>query len=65
MKHILLLGAGLMQKPAILAARELGCHVTVVDANPNSFCVSLADRFEPIDLKNISDLIKLALEIKN
>ena len=37
MKHILILGAGLMQKPAIDSAHELGCHVTVVDGNPTPF----------------------------
>ncbi|OJF75987.1 MAG: hypothetical protein BKP49_09195 [Treponema sp. CETP13] len=64
MKHILILGAGLMQKPAIESARELGCHITVVDANENAICVPLSDRFEKIDLKDIDSLKKLALEMK-
>ena len=34
--YILILGAGLMQRPAIEAARELGFRTLVVDANPNA-----------------------------
>ena len=50
-ENILILGAGLMQKPAILAGKNLGFNVVVIDANPNAVCVPLADRFEKIDLK--------------
>ena len=49
--HILILGAGLMQRPAIQSARKLGLKVTVIDANPNAMCIPLADNFEPVDLK--------------
>ena len=48
-ENILILGAGLMQKPAILAGKNLGLNVVVIDANPNAVCVPLADRFEKID----------------
>jgi biotin carboxylase len=64
MKHILILGAGLMQKPAIDSAHELGCHVTVVDGNPNALCASLADVFYPVDLKNLEELEKVAGKMK-
>ena len=33
---VLILGAGLMQKPAILAAKHLGLKAVVVDANKNA-----------------------------
>lgn len=59
-KKILILGAGLMQKPAILAAKELGYTAVVVDANENAVCVPLADRFEPIDLKDRKALAAFA-----
>ncbi len=59
-KYILILGAGLMQKPAIEAARELGLKTLVVDANPAAVCVPFTDRFEPIDLKDTEKLTKLA-----
>lgn len=60
MKKIMILGAGLMQKPAILAAKHLGYEAVVVDANPNAVAVPLADRFEPIDLKDRDGLAAFA-----
>ncbi len=63
MKKIMILGAGLMQKPAILAAKKLGYESIVVDANSNAVSVPLADKFYPVDLKDREALAKLALEI--
>ena len=62
-KNILILGASLLQKPAILSAKELGCKVFVVDANPKALCVSLADVFEQIDLKDEEKLLSYAKQI--
>lgn len=59
-KNILILGASLLQKPAIQSAKELGCKVFVVDANPNALCVPLADVFECIDLKDEEKLLSFA-----
>ena len=53
-----MLGAGFMQKPAIESAKKLGWRVTVVDGNPKAVCASLADAFEPIDLKDTKALIE-------
>ncbi|MCM1320510.1 MAG: ATP-grasp domain-containing protein [Bacteroides sp.] len=64
MKHILILGAGFMQKPAFEAARELGCFITAADGNPNACCAALADRFEPIDLKDTEKLLALAYSMR-
>ena len=64
-ENILILGAGLMQKPAILAAKKLGCRAVVVDGNPKAACVSLADDFYPVDLKDRKSLIELALKLKS
>lgn len=63
-KRILILGAGLMQGPAIRAAKELGCDVIAVDGNPNAVCLKEADKFYPIDLKDIPALIDLAKSLK-
>ena len=60
MKRILILGASLMQKPAIVEAKKLGCYVVAVDANPEAFCVGMVDRFEKIDLADVPSLIKFA-----
>lgn len=48
---ILILGAGTMQRPAILAAKKLGLETYVIDGNSNAPCVSDADHFATIDLK--------------
>lgn len=62
-KYILILGAGLMQRPAIEAVKNLGYKTLIVDANPNAVCVPFADRFEPIDLKDREELAALALSL--
>lgn len=58
---VLILGAGLMQKSAIEAAKNSGYKTLVVDANPNAVCVPFADVFEPIDLKDREKIAELAL----
>ncbi len=58
--YILILGAGLMQRPSIEAARELGYKSLVVDGNPYALCAGFADRFEPVDLKDKEGLVNLA-----
>ena len=62
-KKILILGAGLMQKPAILGAKHLGYKAVVVDANKNAVAVPLADEFYPIDLKDRESLLELAKKL--
>ena len=63
MKTILILGAGLMQKPAIEAASRLGYKVAVADGNPNAVCVPLTDIFEPVDLKDRDALLAFARKL--
>ncbi|MCQ2241837.1 ATP-grasp domain-containing protein [Treponema sp.] len=63
-KFILILGAGLMQRPSIEAAKELGYKTLVIDANPNAVCVPFADRFEKVDLKDREAIAELALSLK-
>ncbi|PIE98923.1 MAG: hypothetical protein CR988_01060 [Treponema sp.] len=53
-----------MQGVAIRAAKNLNCYVVAVDANRNAASVDLADRFEPIDLKDYQALIAFALQLK-
>ncbi len=64
MKNILILGAGLMQKPAILSAKELGFNVIVIDADKNAVAIPLADEFFQIDLKDRQGILKLCKEIQ-
>jgi biotin carboxylase len=64
MRNVFILGAGFMQKPAILTAKELGCRVIAADGNKDACCVSLCDEFAHIDLKNIDALCEFALNLK-
>lgn len=61
---VLILGAGLMQRPAILAAKKLGFTAVVVDANPAAESVPLADIFKKIDLKNKDEIYSFAKDLK-
>lgn len=63
-KSVLILGAGLMQKPAIESAKNLGLCVYVIDANPDAECVPLADFFKNIDLKDREAIFCYAKELK-
>ena len=65
MKNIVILGAGLMQKPAILSAKQLGFHTIVVDADPKAVCIPQADEFFQIDLKDREGILELCTRLKN
>ena len=65
MKEVLIvLGAGVMQGPAIRTAREMGLYTVAVDADDRAPCVSLADRFEKIDLKDREGIAALGLSLQ-
>jgi len=49
---IIILGAGVMQGPAINIAKELGYYTIALDGSASAPCVDMADRFEQIDLKD-------------
>jgi biotin carboxylase len=59
-EKIIILGAGVMQGPAIRIARELGFYTVVVDGSPAAPCIALADKFEHIDLKDKEGIEALA-----
>jgi biotin carboxylase len=63
-KRILMLGAGFMQGVALHCAKERGWEIIAVDGNPQAHCRDLADRFEPIDLKDRDALVAFALDLK-
>lgn len=62
-ENILILGAGLLQKPAVKAAKKLGYNTVVVDGDPCALCIPLADRFEHIDLKDKEGIFSLAQQL--
>lgn len=62
--NCLILGAGLMQKPAILSAKELGYKVCVVDQDKNAICIQYADEFRNIDLKDKDGILQYAKHLQ-
>ena len=62
--NILILGAGLMQKPAILSAKEAGFTVHVIDADKNAVAIPFADSFNQIDLKDKEGILNYARKLK-
>ncbi|GHV82207.1 hypothetical protein AGMMS49991_07650 [Spirochaetia bacterium] len=62
--QLIILGAGVMQGPAIKLAKEMGLETVVVDGDPKAVHVSLADRFEHIDLKDKEGIEALARSLQ-
>lgn len=62
---VMILGAGTMQIPAILAAKELGLYVLVADGCQTAPGISLADEFMHVDLKNREGLLSCAQEFSS
>ena len=65
MKAVLILGAGVMQGPAIYAAKQKGYRVYVADANAQAQHATDADVFLAIDLKDKDTLLEAAKKIDN
>ena len=63
-ESILILGAGLMQRPAIESAGELNLRTFVIDANEKALCVQAADVFKKIDLKDKEEIYEYAKYLK-
>jgi biotin carboxylase len=61
---VFILGAGIMQLPAIRAARELGWRVAVADGNSRAPGAALADRFVAVDLKDRAGLAAAARRLR-
>jgi len=62
---IIILGAGVMQGPAITIAKELGFLTIALDSNSSAPCVSMADRFEQIDLKDKEGIETFARSVQS
>ena len=64
-ESIIILGASVMQGPAIRIAKELGFYAIAVDGSPSASCVAMADRFEQIDLKDKEGIEAFARSLQN
>jgi biotin carboxylase len=54
-----------MQGPAIKIAKELGYYTIVLDGSKQAPCISMADKFEQIDLKDKEDIENFARTEQN
>lgn len=64
MKKILILGASILQLPAIRRAKELGYYVGVIDYNPQAVGVSEADEFFNVSTNDIDGVVQVAEQFK-
>ena len=60
MKKLLIIGASILQLPAIKKAKEMGFFVGVVDYNPSAVGVPLADEFFCVSTIDIEGVVKVA-----
>jgi biotin carboxylase len=64
-EKLIILGAGVMQGPAISIAKELGFFTIALDGSSQAPCVSMADQFEQIDLKDREGIETFARSAQN
>lgn len=64
MKRILIIGASILQLPAIKKAKDLGFHVGVIDFNPNAIGIPFADEYFNVSTIDIEGVVKTAKEFK-
>lgn len=58
--HIFLLGGGVMQVPAVKAARQMGWRITMADGNGSCLARPLVDTFLHVDLRDRPGLLAAA-----
>lgn len=63
-KKLMILGASILQLPAIIKAKEKDLHVIVVDMNKNAIGVSYADEFLEISTTDVENIVRRADELK-
>lgn len=64
MKRILIIGASILQMPAILKAKELGYYVATVDFNPKAVGIQYADEFYEVSTIDIEAVAEVAKKFK-
>jgi biotin carboxylase len=62
---LIILGAGVMQGPAIRIAKEMGFFTVALDGSAAAPCTAMADRFEQIDLKDKEGIEAFARSLQN
>lgn len=64
MKRVLILGASMLQVPAIKKAKELGYYVGVIDYNNQAPGIKYADKYFNISTNDIEKVVEIAKEFK-
>lgn len=64
MESVIIVGAGIMQIPAILTAKDMGFNVIATDMNPNAEGFKFADGSICLNTKDVEGHIKFAVENK-
>ena len=60
MKKLLIIGASILQLPAIKKAKEMGYYVGVIDYDPNAIGIEFADEYFNVSTIDIEGVIKTA-----
>ena len=64
MKKLLIIGASILQLPAIKKAKEMGLYVAVLDFNPNAVGIPFADEYFNASTMDENAVLKVAKEFK-
>ena len=62
MKKLLIIGASVLQLPAIKKAKEMGYYVGVIDYDPNAVGIEFADEYFNVSTIDIEGVVKTAKE---
>lgn len=60
MKKLLIVGASILQLPAIKRAKELGCYVGVIDYDPHAVGIPFADEYFNVSTIDIEGVVRTA-----
>ena len=64
MKKVLIIGASILQLPAIRKAKELGYYVGVADYNPKAVGIPYADEYFNVSTIDVDGVVKVAQEFR-
>lgn len=64
MKKLLIIGASILQLPAIIKAKEMGLYVAVLDFNPNAIGIPYADEYFNASTMDENAVLEVAKEFK-
>lgn len=62
--RILIIGASILQLPAIKKAKEMGCYIGVVDYNPQAIGIPLADEYFNVSTIDVDGVVTVAEQFR-